>query len=598
MKRKKSMWQNSWYMIMAAVSSKNKMVLLICGVLAVLFVANNLLGLFIAPRILEAVEAGVSIRELMLTILVFSGGLVVVNSLITYLDECKQTGRLVIRFNFIGQINDKIAKTSYPNTENQDVRKLHEQARERVNGNHQAVQDIWSTFENIAKNLLGFAVYLVLLLGVALWVPVLVLATTIIGFLIDRYLNGWEYRNREEDASYGQRLRYFYDKACDTTLAKDIRLFGMRDWLVGIYESTLRLYKGFAMRRQKIYMIGGFVDVLLNFIRNGIAYIYLIGLVIYDGLSAPEFLLYFLAIGGFTAWVSGILDSFSKLHTQSLELSSMREFLEYPEQFKFDNGKSILPDKNKQYKFEIVGASFCHHGNEKNTLKNINLTINPGEKLAIVGLNGAGKTTLVKMLCGLYDPCEGSVLMNGENIKEFNRRDYYRHFSSVFQDFSLFATSIAENITQAVHKEGDNIEKAIAAAKMAGIHEKITKLPRGYEQPLSRDIFDAGIDFSGGEMQRLMLARALYKDAPVIILDEPTAALDAIAEKEMYEKYNELTGGRTSVYISHRLASTRFCDRVIFIEDGEIKEEGTHDELLKKGGRYAELYAIQSQYYR
>ena len=598
MKSKKSMLQNSWYMIMAAVLSKNKMVLLICAAGAVLFVANNLLGLFITPRILTAVEAGVPLLELLITIVLFSSGLLIVNSLMAYVQTNQIIGRIAVRCEIIARINRKIAKTSYPNSESQDVREMLAVAKEATSNNNQAVEGIWTTFEDIAKNMLGFAIYLVLLSGITLWVPALVLATTVTGFFITRHINGWEYRNRKEESKYLQHVQYISDKAIDTTLAKDIRLFGMRDWLVDIYESTMRLYHSFAVRREKVYILGNFIDVALNFARNGIAYIYLIGLVINGYLSAPEFLLFFLAIGGFTIWISGILDGFSKLHMQSLEISSIREFLEHPEIFKFDDGRSISPDKNKKYKLEINNANFRYQGADNDTLRNINLTINPGEKLAIVGLNGAGKTTLVKLLCGLYDPTEGEVLMNGENIKEFNRFNYYEHFSAVFQDFSLYATSIYENITQNVHTDGDNMDKAMDAAKMAGIHEKIISLPRGYEQPLSKDIYEDGTNFSGGEIQKLMLARALYKDAPIILLDEPTAALDAIAESEMYNKYHELTRGRTSVYISHRLASTRFCDRVIYIEDGEIIEEGSHHELIKNGGRYAELFEIQSHYYK
>ena len=211
-------------------------------------------------------------------------------------------------------------------------------------------------------------------------------------------------------------------------------------------------------------------------------------------------------------------------------------------------------------------------------------------------MNGAGKTTLVKLICGFYDPTEGRVLLNGKDIREYNRRDYYTLFSAVFQEFSVLPATIAANVAQT---ETDiDYSRVADCLERAGLTQKISSLPNGVESLLNRDIYEDAVDLSGGEMQRLMLARALYKDSPVILLDEPTAALDPISERELYEKYNEMTHGRSSVYISHRLASTRFCDRIILVENKGIAEQGTHSELLAKGGRYAELFGVQSKYYR
>ena len=226
----------------------------------------------------------------------------------------------------------------------------------------------------------------------------------------------------------------------------------------------------------------------------------------------------------------------------------------------------------------------------------MDLTIRPGEKLAIVGLNGAGKTTLVKLLSGLLDPTEGRVLLSGEDIRQYNRRDYYAMFTAVFQQFSDLSASVAANIAQS---ETDiDYEKVLACAERAGFAEMLDKLPKGLDTNLGKQMNDDGIELSGGQWQRMMLARALYKNAPILLLDEPTAALDPIAENDMYLRYNEITDGRTAIYISHRLASTRFCDRVLFLKDGVIAEEGTHEELIALGGGYAELFEVQSRYYR
>lgn len=213
-----------------------------------------------------------------------------------------------------------------------------------------------------------------------------------------------------------------------------------------------------------------------------------------------------------------------------------------------------------------------------------------------VGLNGAGKTTLVKLICGFYDPTEGEVLLNGENIIKFNRRDYYRHFSAVFQEFSILPVSLSENISQS--NIDFDIEKIWHCVEKSGLKNKIESLPQKLDSRFGKGVFEDSIELSGGEIQSLMLARALYKEAPIIVLDEPTAALDAIAESKLYNKYNDMVCGRTAVYISHRLASTQFCDRIILLEDGEIVEEGTHSELIRKAGKYAEMFEIQGKYYQ
>lgn len=233
---------------------------------------------------------------------------------------------------------------------------------------------------------------------------------------------------------------------------------------------------------------------------------------------------------------------------------------------------------------------------DKYTLKNINLKINKGERLAIVGINGAGKTTLVKLLCGFYSPSSGVIKVNGKPITDYNIEEYFTLFSAVFQDMYLLPVPISEFVASS---DNDiDCEKVKKSLSLVGLDTKITSLPNGIHSRLMKGIFDDSIDLSGGEKQKLMLARALYKEAAVIVLDEPTAALDPIAENELYMKYSALTSGKTSIYISHRLASTRFCDKIVLIENGEIMEVGSHDELIKQGGQYAYMFDLQSHYYK
>lgn len=594
-KPKYGMGANAAYMISTAFK-ECKSVLWLGIIFSGLGVALNLLQLFIVPTILNKIESHTSLSELFITIGIFVAALLVVRGALAYVDRNTLFGRVEVRSSVVSDIHDKFSKTSYPNIEDQKFLNLCEKARRSVSSNRDAVEDIWNTLFDLLKNGVSFIIYLFLLSNVSPVIIAITVVTTVIGYFASLKINSWKYRHREEEASITHKMTYIDSKASDYTLSKDIRMFGMKEWIESLYNDSLNLFHDFCGRAERVYFLSDIIDVVFSFLRNGIAYAYLITMTLDNNLSAAKFLLYFTAITGFTAWITGILSGLTTLNTQSLDISTLREFLEYDEVFNFEDGKPIKPDKKKKYSIELKNVSFRYPGADKDTLHNINLKIEAGEKLAVVGLNGAGKTTLIKLICGFYDPTEGEVLLNGRNIKEFNRRDYYKHFSAVFQDFSLLAASIAQNVAQI--DENIDMEKVKSCVQRAGLKNKIESLPEKYETHLGKNVYEDALDLSGGEMQRLMLARALYKESPIIVLDEPTAALDPIAESDIYSRYNDLTKDCTSVYISHRLASTRFCDRIILIEKGGIAEEGTHDELIRYGGTYAKLYELQSRYYR
>lgn len=249
-----------------------------------------------------------------------------------------------------------------------------------------------------------------------------------------------------------------------------------------------------------------------------------------------------------------------------------------------------------QFEFKFENVSFKYPGHENYVLKNVNLTINDGTKLAVVGVNGAGKTTFIKLIMKLYEPNEGRILLNGVDIKEYNREEYFKLFSPVFQNVECFAMPIYQNISFA-EEENTDMDKVNAVLEQSGLKVKIDSYEKGVHTNLLKIFDKEGIDLSGGEKQRLAMARALYKGGKVVILDEPTAALDALAEDKMYREFEKMIQGKTAVFISHRLGSTRFCDKIAMFEDGTVVEEGTHDELMAKNGKYAYMFQIQSQYY-
>ena len=588
-----SVWQNVRFMVGRAWHSR-KSVLWLCLASAGLALALNLAQLLIAPMVLARVEQHAPLAQLLGTIGGFALALILLNGLQGYVKQNTMFSRVDVRMSIISAINNKACTTSYPNTRDPAILRLFEKAKKACATNAHPAEHIWETLTQLLLNLAGFLVYLTLVSGLNPLLVLVVTLTTAAGFFVSRRINEWGFLHREEESAYEKKIQYVRDKAESIHLAKDIRIFGLKDWVDYLYQSTLRLYAAFINRRERIYTGACAVDALLTLARNGIAYLYLIQLTIARDLPASQFLLYFSAFSGFSTWVTGILQQASTLRQESLDLSSIQEYLHLPEPFRFTGGQRI--PQCDAYELRLDHVTFRYPGTDRVILRDINLTIRPGEKIAVVGLNGAGKTTLVKLLCGFYDPDEGRVLLNGTDIRDFNRPDYYRLFSTVFQESSILDITVAETVAQDVeHIDMGRVKDCIAKA---GLTEKIESLPQGYDTHIGKNVYLDGVEFSGGQTQRLMLARALYKNGAFLVLDEPTAALDPIAENDIYQKYNEMTAGKSSVFISHRLASTRFCDRILFVKDGIIAEQGTHEELLAQGGSYAKLFDIQARYYQ
>jgi len=595
-KPKYNLWQNTGFMLRTS-RKYAKSVFPLCIVLALLSAGKSVAELLIAPAILNKIELSASLGSVVFTIAAFALVLMLLSGLRSYVDTNALFGRIAVRSQGIYlSISRKYAKTSYPNLLNTDFLALGEKASAACSANSEASEAIWTTLTDLMTSCIGFIVYLALLTNLNLWLAALVAATTAVSYFASKRINEWGYLHRSEELELTKRIEYANKTATSREFAKDIRMFGLRGWLEELWGSTMRLYSAFCAKRERKYIWANIIDIVLTFLRNGIAYAFLIGITVKNGLPASQFLLYFAALSGFAQWVVEILDKLSVMHKQSLDISTIREFLDWDEPFDLNGGERIAFEPNKQYEIRLDDVSFRYPKADKDTLSHINLTVHPGEKLAIVGLNGAGKTTLVKLVCGFLDPTEGRILLNGEDIRKFNRNDYYALFSAVFQEFSVLDVTVKENVAQCV--DGIDETRVWQCIDKAGLTEKIKSLPKGIETHLGRRVFKDGVEFSGGQTQRLMLARALYKNAPILVLDEPTAALDPIAENDIYQKYNDMTHGRTSFFISHRLASTRFCDRIIFVDGGKIAEEGTHDELLKNGGGYAYLFEVQSKYYR
>jgi ABC-type multidrug transport system fused ATPase/permease subunit len=318
--------------------------------------------------------------------------------------------------------------------------------------------------------------------------------------------------------------------------------------------------------------------------------------VVQKNITIPEFVLYMSAIACFSEWMNNIIQNMITLRRENVRLNDLRAFFDYTN--KLDPDKPLpISTITKPIEIEFKNVSFQYTGDTPKVLDGLSFKINSNEKAALVGVNGAGKTTIVKLLCGFYKVSEGEILINGHNIDLFKRADLYTLFSAVFQDICILPFTVGENISFEKSDAGGE-ERVLSCLEIAGIKDEFMKREKKLNTPMLKAIDENGVILSGGQQQKLLLARALYKDAPILILDEPTAALDPIAESEVYEKFHEVTRDKTAIYISHRLASTRFCDKILMLKNGKIIESGSHEALIARSGEYAHMFEIQSHYYK
>ncbi len=497
-----------------------------------------------------------------------------------------------VREKFINLLNKKVMDMDYEYTENPDTGTKLEMAMRAVSDNMSGIEGMLNGLVGMIGNSVSILVYTVFIIVYKWWMFLLLVVFLFAQVMIDLAVKKYEVSRAEDMASRNRKKGYLYYVMGDFRNGKDIRLNKLSSYfgkkfedlgkeVLGIQKDILRR-RGISQSLESVFK--AFKMVAIYFV---LFYSFRVG-----EISVGQFSFYFSAIITYDTLMNQFVRAVIEMKKQSYFIDDFREFMALEEYTASrDDDDILIPEINE---IELEHLSFSYPGTETEILKDVNLKITKGERIALVGLNGAGKTTLIKILCGFYRPSSGTIKINGTDIKKINRKSYIGQISALFQDYNFFSFSIKENIVGEGEADDERISRIV---EDLNLNPLISKLPKGLDTTIYRILDKDGVEFSGGQSQRIAFARALYKKNSLILLDEPTAALDVLSETKLYEDFNGLTKGKTVLFISHRLASTKFCDRIVTLYDGTIDEVGSHDELLKKNGRYAELFKLQASKY-
>lgn len=553
-------------------------------------VLQPLVTAYIPKAMIDAIDNGVTVGDMTVIVALLSLLLTLTIWLDPFMKELVRGGARIVRMRYAVAAFRKTLTTNYVNIESYEGREKQKRAEAFYNARFSSGADFVEQCAHFLVCVIGVIASSVLLYKVNYFMILLILLTCVCEFFLLKILKTKQSETTDNYSKLSGKFEYFYKLSKNAEASKDIKLYGFSDYLVKTAADFIYQIEHINAKYTKQSAAISGVRALLNLVRELVAYAYLTYLVLKNRLSVSEFIFCFGIITGFSNWIMNLVFSFMEISRCCTDCALYREFVEES----VSEGKPEV-DFGEVRSIEFSNVFFTYPASDTETIRNMSFKVNKGENIAIVGENGAGKTTAIKLLCGLYYPSEGDILINGRSSKEFSSDSYFDLFSAVFQDYCFMPMTIAENITA---EQSYDKERLFAAFDKAGITDKINSLSEKENTLMVKDVYKNAADFSGGEKQKLLLAKAVYKNAPVLILDEPTAALDPISENELYLKYNELTEDKISFFISHRLSSTRFCDRILFIKDGAVAESGTHEELMAKKGAYYRMYQTQSMYYR
>lgn len=556
-------------------------------------VADSYMTALFPAALIERLATTPTGRVLLYVILAYCALWVAVKLAGKYASAVINGSDLLLTFRYGARISQVVMDLPYADWQTATCRNQEQRAKNAVANNSTAAMKVVATLKDFFTGLVGFLVYVVTLSRLHPLVAVLLTAGCALNWAAQRIAIRKIREERESKLANDRELRYLQRILRDFSGAGDVRIYSLADWLCARFSAAAGRNLESERRMNRYTFRASWVDLLVLLLRDGAAYAYLIYLMRLGQINVSEFVLFVGLIATFASWINGIAQSGNKLHASALEWMDIRTFVEQrPEQTaRARTGEYAQP---KQLRFEAVSFSYAEQS--RKILDSVSLTVRPGEKIAIVGLNGAGKTTLLKLMCGLLAPTEGKILVGDAPLGGEMLENYQTSLSAIWQDSALLPVTIAENVSCLPLAETD-LQQVEISLERAGLLGFVRELRHGAHTRLMAQFSTDGVDLSGGEKQKLFLARALYRNAAYLVLDEPTAQLDPIAERQMYINYLNMAPDATIFFVSHRLASTSFCDTIALIEDGQILEHGTHAQLMQLGGRYAELYRIQSQYY-
>ena len=586
--------------VLKVMKKYSPMLLFLLPVSAIISVGNRYTVSFLIKYIIDIATNHGTLQQLLITLGIFSVIFITLWNTNSWYNSKTEIKCIIARMNLILEKNLITMTMPFIYTEDPNMLDCNQKASQAVGGNQQGVEGMMHIILNFSGSLGAVIAGLSIISTINFKIVILMIAIALANFFISNLANKWCKKHVWDELAPWWRKRWYMDIALgDFSYAKDIRMFGLKNYLTHKFQEINKIRFNYQKKNNRVWLLVSIASSFFWVISQVLIYIYLIRCIFAKTITIGNFTLYLSATATFFECVMSLLNSITNFLNNSRYVDDFRSFYEMPElRQNLPDQKTNLPKLQPQsyYEFEFQNVSFKYPRAERFALQNVSIKIKAGERLAVVGLNGAGKSTFIKLLLRLYQPTEGKILLNGTDIQTYDLNSYFKIFAPVFQEVNLFAMSFAENVSM---KSLENTDKDLAhqSVVQSGLEEKLDSLEKGLDTQLLKVIYDDGIDLSGGQKQKLALARALYKNSPVVVLDEPTAALDAIAESKLYSDFDKLIGGKTSIYISHRLSSTQFCNNVAMFKDGKLIEYGTHESLLKQNGEYANMFKIQAQYY-
>lgn len=601
--------------ILGAMKKYGKILLLFIPIAMVCNILFSYLWTFLSKFIIDLIPHGNESGEpkkLFITVAVFCLIMLLLFFVRNWYKSLDWVKKVHVRMKVIMEKNYKNMTMPFEFTEDPKVLDASNKAEQTTGSNDKGIEGMEASILDFFS-VLGTVIFgLFLLSGLNLPLTLLMAALAFVNFFISNAANKHSKTAFWDPlAPWWRKDFYMSDKLADFSYAKDIRMYSLRPWLTKKYTNLKKIRYQTQLKNDRFWFWIGFLGNFLWILSQIAVYAYLIYKVYLHQMTIGNFTLYLTSSQVFYDKISSLLSEITKVLQRSREIDDFRSFMDLKKEdvqkSQAEGGELASDDKItsekiplpsfSSYEFTFQNLSFKYPRSDAYALKNLNLTLKAGERLAVVGLNGAGKSTFIKLLLGLYQPSQGKILLNGNDILQYDRQSYFKIFAPVFQDVNLFAFTLQENISMQ-EKENTDSQQVEKVLKDAGLDPSDKQqFPDGLDTQILKVLYDQGIDLSGGQKQKVALARALYKNAPVVILDEPTAALDALAEHNLYENFDKLIGGKTAVYISHRLSSTQFCNNVAMFKDGQLIEYGTHASLLEKNGEYAKMFRTQAKYY-